>query len=59
MLALIGEGLTNRQISERMSLAENTIKNYVSHVLEKLSLTRRTQAAGLASHLHDHRAAPS
>ena len=59
VLALIGEGLTNRQISERMSLAENTIKNYVSHVLEKLSLTRRTQAAGLASHLHDHRAAPS
>jgi DNA-binding NarL/FixJ family response regulator/serine/threonine protein kinase len=59
VLALIGEGLTNRQIGERMSLAENTIKNYVSHVLEKLGVTRRAQAAGLASHLHDHRSASS
>ncbi len=55
VLALIGEGLTNRQIGERMSLAEKTIKNYVSHVLEKLGVTRRSQAAGFASHLqHDH-----
>lgn len=45
----IGEGLTNRQIAERMSLAEKTVKNYVSHLLAKLGLQRRTQAAVLAA----------
>jgi len=49
VLGLIAEGLTNRQIAERMSLAEKTVKNYVSHVLAKLGLQRRTQAAVLAS----------
>ncbi|MPZ79001.1 MAG: response regulator [Actinophytocola sp.] len=49
---LIGEGLTNRQIGEQMSRAEKTVKNYVSHVLAKLGLQRRTQAALLAAHLH-------
>jgi DNA-binding NarL/FixJ family response regulator len=48
VLDLIGEGLTNRQIGERMFLAEKTVKNYVSNVLAKLGLERRTQAAILA-----------
>ncbi|GAA1341076.1 response regulator transcription factor [Saccharothrix algeriensis] len=47
----IGEGLTNRQIAERMFLAEKTVKNYVSHLLAKLGLERRTQAAVLATRL--------
>jgi two-component system, NarL family, response regulator DevR len=51
VLELIGEGLTNRQIGERMFLAEKTIKNYVSHLLAKLGLERRTQAAVLATEL--------
>jgi two-component system, NarL family, response regulator DevR len=55
VLGLIGEGLTNRQIGERMFLAEKTVKNYVSHLLAKLGLARRTQAAVLATEL---RAAP-
>jgi len=45
VLELIGEGLTNRQIGERMFLAEKTVKNYVSHLLAKLGMERRTQAA--------------
>ncbi|MCW2508788.1 MAG: LuxR family transcriptional regulator [Modestobacter sp.] len=51
VLLLIGEGLTNRQIGERMFLAEKTVKNYVSHLLAKLGLERRTQAAILATEL--------
>jgi DNA-binding NarL/FixJ family response regulator len=51
ILDLIGEGLTNRQIGERMFLAEKTVKNYVSTLLAKLGLERRTQAAVLASKL--------
>ena len=51
ILELIAEGLTNRQIGERMSLAEKTVKNYVSGILNKLGLERRTQAAVLASKL--------
>jgi two-component system, NarL family, response regulator DevR len=47
ILALIGEGLTNRQIGERLALAEKTIKNYVSALLSKLGLQSRTQAAVL------------
>ncbi|HEV7956690.1 MAG: DNA-binding response regulator [Microbacteriaceae bacterium] len=45
VLDLIADGLTNREIGERLSLAEKTIKNYVSGVLSKLGLQRRTQAA--------------
>ncbi|MET0932391.1 MAG: response regulator transcription factor [Mycetocola sp.] len=45
MLALIAEGLTNREIGVRMSLAEKTVKNYVSMLLGKLGLHRRTHAA--------------
>ncbi len=51
VLELIGEGLTNRQIGERMFLAEKTVKNYVSHLLAKLGMQRRTQAAILATEL--------
>jgi len=51
LLALIAEGLTNRQIGERMFLAEKTVKNYVSSILAKLGLERRTQAAVMASKL--------
>jgi two-component system, NarL family, response regulator DevR len=53
LLALIAEGLTNRQIGEKMFLAEKTVKNYVSSILSKLGLERRTQAAVLASRLLD------
>ena len=49
ILELIGEGLTNRQIGERMFLAEKTVKNYVSNLLSKLGLQRRTQAAILVT----------
>jgi two-component system, NarL family, response regulator DevR len=45
ILKLIAEGLTNRQIGERLQLAEKTVKNYVSGLLDKLGLERRTQAA--------------
>jgi DNA-binding NarL/FixJ family response regulator len=48
ILALIGEGLTNRQIGERMSLAEKTVKNYVSALFAKLGMHHRTQAAAYA-----------
>jgi DNA-binding NarL/FixJ family response regulator len=51
ILGLIAEGLTNRQIGERLYLAEKTVKNYVSSILAKLGLERRTQAAVLASKL--------
>lgn len=51
ILALIAEGLTNRQIGERIFLAEKTVKNYVSSILSKLGLERRTQAAVLAAKL--------
>ena len=49
ILELIGEGLTNRQIAERMYLAEKTVKNYVSSMLAKLGLSSRTQAAIFAT----------
>jgi DNA-binding NarL/FixJ family response regulator len=51
VLKLIGEGLTNRQIAGRMFLAEKTVKNYVSGVLAKLGLARRTQVAVLATEI--------
>ncbi|WP_433680422.1 response regulator [Nocardia sp. CA-119907] len=52
LLDLLGEGLTNRQIATRMFLAEKTVKNYVSRLLTKLGVERRTQAAVLASKLN-------
>ncbi|MEU5882451.1 response regulator transcription factor [Spirillospora sp. NPDC047279] len=51
ILDLIGEGLTNRQIGERMFLAEKTVKNYVSSLFAKLGMSRRTQAAAFVSRL--------
>lgn len=48
---LIGEGMTNRQIGERLFLAEKTVKNYVSHILSTLGLQRRTQVAVLATEM--------
>jgi two-component system, NarL family, response regulator DevR len=45
ILDLIAEGLTNRQIAERMYLSEKTVKNYVSNMLAKLGMSRRTEAA--------------
>jgi DNA-binding NarL/FixJ family response regulator len=56
ILELIGEGLTNRQIGERMYLAEKTVKNYVSNLLAKLDMQRRTQAAALAAQLKAEKA---
>ncbi len=52
ILDLIAEGLTNRQIGDRLALAEKTVKNYVSGLLDKLGFERRTQAAvyGAARH---------
>ncbi|WP_062430639.1 response regulator transcription factor [Herbidospora daliensis] len=55
ILELIGEGLTNRQIGERMYLAEKTVKNYVSNLLAKLNMQRRTQAAALAARMRADR----
>ena len=51
ILDLIAEGLTNRQIGERMFLAEKTVKNYVSNLLGKLGMERRTEAAVFATRL--------
>ena len=58
ILELIAEGLTNREIAERIHLAEKTIKNYVSNVLSKLGMERRTQAAVYAARLSDERQRP-
>ncbi len=49
VLELLAEGLTNRQIADRLYLAEKTIKNYVTAVLSKLGMTRRTEAAVYAA----------
>ncbi|KWX68714.1 response regulator transcription factor [Mycobacterium sp. NAZ190054] len=55
LLDLLGEGLTNKQIAARMFLAEKTVKNYVSRLLAKLGMERRTQAAVFVSKLDRHR----
>ncbi|MFE7035889.1 response regulator [Streptomyces sp. NPDC057621] len=49
ILALIGEGLTNRQIGQRLFLAEKTVKNHISRLLAKLGVERRIQAAVIAT----------
>jgi DNA-binding NarL/FixJ family response regulator len=54
VLELIGEGLTNRQIAERMFLAEKTAKNYVSSLLGKLGMQRRAQAAAFSARLAEN-----
>ncbi|MET9426136.1 response regulator transcription factor [Streptomyces sp. NPDC003036] len=55
ILDLIGEGLTNRAIGERLHLAEKTIKNYVSSLLSKLGMERRSQAAAYVARLQAER----
>ncbi|WP_189130888.1 response regulator [Wenjunlia tyrosinilytica] len=57
ILDLIGEGLTNRQIGDRLHLAEKTVKNYVSSLLSKLGMERRTQAAAYVARMRadEHR----
>ncbi|WP_460959875.1 response regulator [Parasphingorhabdus pacifica] len=55
VLKLIGEGLTNREISGRMYLAEKTVKNYVSQLLSKLAMRHRSEAAVLATELRLNR----
>jgi two-component system, NarL family, response regulator DevR len=57
ILELIAEGLTNRQIAEHVHLAEKTVKNYVSNLLSKLGMERRTQAAVYAARLDEQRGA--
>ncbi len=56
ILDLIAEGKTNRQIAEEMYLAEKTVKNYVSNLLAKLGMERRTQAATFAARLNERSA---
>jgi DNA-binding NarL/FixJ family response regulator len=56
ILDLITEGYTNRQIAESMILAEKTVKNYISNLLAKLGVERRTQAATYAARLEERRA---
>ncbi|WP_405623247.1 response regulator [Streptomyces sp. NBC_00076] len=51
ILALIGDGLTNREIGNKLYLSEKTVKNHISRLLAKLGVQRRVQAAVLASHL--------
>jgi DNA-binding NarL/FixJ family response regulator len=51
ILNLIGEGLTNRQIGQQLHLAEKTVKNYVSSLLAKLGMERRTQAAAYVARM--------
>ncbi|MFI6151328.1 response regulator [Kitasatospora sp. NPDC051170] len=59
VLALIGEGLTNRQIGERLYLAEKTVKNHISRLLAKLGVERRVQAALLAPRVLGGRSHPA
>ncbi len=56
ILDLIADGCTNRQIAENMFLAEKTVKNYVSNLLAKLGMERRTQAATFAARLNERSA---
>jgi two-component system response regulator DevR len=55
ILEFIAEGMTNRQIGAEMFLAEKTVKNYVSHLLAKLGMQRRTEAAAYAATLAERR----
>jgi len=53
ILALLADGLTNRQIADAMFLAEKTVKNYVSNLLTKMGMARRTEAAVYAARLNE------
>ena len=59
ILALIADGLTNRQIGGELFLAEKTVKNYVSNLLSKLGMSRRTEAAAYAARLAERKRRPS
>ncbi|MEV6418287.1 response regulator transcription factor [Streptomyces sp. NPDC051662] len=59
ILGLIGEGLTNRRIGERLYLSEKTVKNHISRLLSKLGVERRIQAAVLATQAAPHSAGPT
>jgi len=59
ILALIGDGLTNREIGKRLYLSEKTVKNHISRLLAKLGVQRRVQAAVLASHLEQSESSDS
>jgi DNA-binding NarL/FixJ family response regulator len=56
---LLAAGLTNRAIGDRLGLAEKTVKNYVSHLLVKLGMSRRTEAAVLAATLEEQHKRPA
>jgi DNA-binding NarL/FixJ family response regulator len=58
ILELIGEGMTNRQIAGELYLAEKTVKNYVSNLLAKLGMSRRTEAAAYAARLDERKHRP-
>ena len=58
LLDYVAEGLTNRQIGERMFLAEKTVKNYMSSLLAKLGMSRRTEAAAFGARLAERREHP-
>jgi DNA-binding NarL/FixJ family response regulator len=49
VLALLAEGLTNREIGERLTITERTVKSHVGHVLDKLHLRNRSEAAALVA----------
>ena len=55
ILELLADGLTNRQIADEMFLAEKTVKNYVSNLLAKMGMSRRTEAAVYAARLDERR----
>lgn len=55
ILDLLAEGLTNREIADRMYLAEKTVKNYVSNLLAKMGMQRRTEAAVYAARLNERK----
>jgi DNA-binding NarL/FixJ family response regulator len=57
VLDLLSEGLTNRQIAERLYLSEKTVKNYVSKMLSKLGMAHRSEAAAFAARLSEREAA--
>ncbi len=59
LVHLLAEGLSNREIAARMFLAEKTVKNYVSNVLSKMGMNRRTEAAAYVARLESNEAAPS
>ena len=59
ILDLIADGMTNRQIAEEIHLAEKTVKNYVSNLLSKLGMERRTQAAVYGARVRDREGAGS